>query len=193
MSTSELQELPEQLREILLEYREPLYKTISVLLRGRDEDFQLNFKDVTIEVLKYCDSLELVLSEEYFNLLLNYSAFSSIQADLEQTQTPVTQPLANAIGIIANFIRLMLEPDYRDHVRNHPGILEPYIELLTYTAILLYINDKPETKIKRTMLKKIIMKCQNATEKVEEYVDTIEIDADPEASAALEHAKQMSF
>jgi hypothetical protein len=195
MSRSKIKGLPEELREIMLTYSKPIDKAISVLLRSRgNEDFERKSKDITLELLKYFETLALALTEERFNLLFRkYLEISSQAGFVPQVQTPLTQALSDAMGVIANFIRLVLEPDYKDHVSNHLDVLEPYTELLTYTAILLYINDKPETKIKQPMIKKIIKRCQNAASNVEDYIDTIEIDADHEASAALERAKQIPF
>jgi hypothetical protein len=199
MSRSEIEELPEELQKIFLVYIVSLNKAISMLLHARDdEEFERNFKDVMLELFKYCASLELALSEERLNLILkNYLAFFSQTGFTIQGQTPlvhtVVQVLDEASRVIANFVRLVLEPDYRDHVPNHPDALGPYMELLAYTAILIYIRDKSEADIEQSMVEKIITKCQETTWKVESYVDTIEIDADHEATAALERAKQMSF
>jgi hypothetical protein len=194
MSRSEIEELPEELRKILLAYIAPLNNAISELLHTKDdEDFERKFKDVMFELLKSWDSLQLALSEEHFNLLLTTSTQVGLAAQRKQTQTLLEQALADAIGVIANFIRLILEPNYQDHVPNHPGVIEPYLELVTYTAILIYILDNIPDEVEPSMAKKIIRKCQKTTSEVEDYVDTIEIDADHETSAALERVKQMSF
>lgn len=197
MSRSEIKELPEELRKILLAYIAPLNEAISILLQTTgDEEFERNFKNVMFEVLKYCDSLQLLLNEERFNTLLTIFTQVSVAAQEKQAQTILEQTLVDAIGVNTNFIRLMLEPRYQDHVPNHPGVIEPYIELVTYIAILVYTLDnysEPENEVEPSITKKIIRKCQKITSEVEDYVDTIEIDADHEASAALEHAKQMPF
>jgi hypothetical protein len=88
----------------------------------------------------------------------------------------------------------MIEPGYREHVPNHPDVFKPYMGLLGYTATLLYILDNiRETEVEPFMVEKVIARCEKTTSEVESYVDTIEIDADPEARATLERAKQIPF
>src|SRR5215467_15176528 len=96
-------------------------------------------------------------------------------------------------GIIANFIWLTVELNYRDFVKKHTDVFALYLELLVYTAILIYICDHPEIEIEPSMTEKIIRNTQETTLTMEGYVDTIEIDADPEESAALERIKQTLF
>jgi hypothetical protein len=194
MSKSEIEELPEELRKILLAYITPLNKAISELLHTRsEEDFEGNFKNVMFEFLDSYTSAILAMKEEHLDLLLkNYWTFTSQVT--AQAHSPLTQALADANRVIANFIGLMLDPTYRDYLPNHPGVFKPYMELLVCTAILIYtIDNIPETEVEPSMAKKIITRSQKTTWKVEDYVDTIEIDADHEASAALERVKQTPF
>jgi hypothetical protein len=192
----------------LLAYIAPLNKAIAVLLqsqtRGDDEEeFERNFKDVMFEYLEYYKSVLLVIREEHLGLLLKKS-FSSTGVDLAtqsevraqgqtqteaEAQTPLEQTLNHATRVIANSTRLMLEPDYQAHLLNHPGVLERYKELMAYVTILSYIinnkKERTETDIEQSMVEKIIRKCQEAAWNVEGYVDTIEIDADPDVPNAI--------
>jgi hypothetical protein len=74
MTKSEIEELPEELRKILLRYISPLNKSISVLLHSKDEDeFERDLKNVTLELLRYSGSVIFALTEEHLVLLLkNY-------------------------------------------------------------------------------------------------------------------------
>ena len=193
MPKSEIEALPEELRKLFLAYIAPLYDAISDLLHSRnDDEFEHNFDKVTSKFLLYSIQTELTLDEDHVNQLAKtYLEYSSHAAT---AQTPLAQALNDANEIIANFIRLMIEPNYRDYVPKHHDVFIPYIRLLVYATILIYIlNESSETDIQPSVVKKIIRKCQETTWNVEGYVDTIEIDADPEASAALERIKQTSF
>jgi hypothetical protein len=195
MSKSEIEGLPksEELSKVLLEYITPLYKSISVLLRSADEDedeFERNFKNVTFEFYRYSTSILMALTEEHIAILVNYWTHFS-RAGNVPAQTPISQALADASEIIANFIWLTVEPNYRNLVQKHPGVFIPYSNLLVYSAILIYILHNHSTNdVKPSMVEKIIRKTQETTSTVEGYVDTIEILADPEASAALERIRQ---
>jgi hypothetical protein len=189
MSRSEIEELPEELREIFLVYTRRLDKTISALLHSTGEnEFERNFEKVISEFSLYLYEAELTLDEDHIKELLN-RYLSGIRSS-PPAQTPLAQTLADANEVIANFIRLMIELDYRDYVRKHPDVFMPYMELL----VLTYILDKiPKTRVEPPMVEKITRMCQETTWNVESYVDTIEIDADHEVSAALERIKQTPF
>jgi hypothetical protein len=193
ISKSEIEELPERLREILLKYITPLYKSISVLLRSTNEDeFERNLKAVTSDFLEYSALMGLALSEEHRMFVLRYYLKHS-QGAAAADKTLLAQTIADANEIIANFIWLTTEPKYLDLIPQHPGVYSPFLKLLVYNTILTYISDIPEKEVEPSMAKKIIRKTQETTWTVEGYVDTIEILADPEASAALERIKQTSI
>jgi hypothetical protein len=105
-----------------------------------------------------------------------------------ETLASLKQAVTEASEIVANFIWLTVELNYRDFDKKHTDVFALYLELLVYTAILIYICDHPEIEIKPSMTEKIIRNTQETTLTMEGYVDTIEIDADPE-SAALERIK----
>jgi hypothetical protein len=114
ISRSEIEELPEELRKIFLVYTRRLDKTISALLHSTDENqFERNFGKVISEFLLYLYEAELTLDEDYVKELIN-RYLNGIRSS-PPAQTPLTQTLADANEVIANFIKLMIEPDYRDH------------------------------------------------------------------------------
>lgn len=154
-----MEKLPEELRKILSTYIGPLNKAVEVLLqqqtRGDDEEeeeFERNCKNVMFEYLEYHKSVLSTIREEHLGFLFK-KTFCSTQVGLAarseaqrqakaqvqatRIRTPLKQTLDHAIGVITNFSRLMLEPDCRDHVSNHPDILEPYKELMTFSIISL--------------------------------------------------------
>jgi hypothetical protein len=189
MSISEIEELPEELREIFLAYIRPLDEKISALLHSTGEnEFERNFDKVISEFSIYLFEAGLTLDEGYVKMLLD--KYLSGRYSSPPAQSPLAQTLADANEIIANFIRLMIEPDYRDYVLKHPDVFMPYMELLVLTYILGKIT---KSQVEPSMVEKITRRCQEATWNVESYVDTIEIDADHEASAALERIKQTTF
>ncbi len=206
MSRSDMEELPEELREMFLAYIAPLNKAIALLLQQqmRDDEgeelFERNFKNVMSEYMKYYTSIVADIREGELGLLLQKS-FSSPQGQAQseaetRTLTPIEQTLNNALAITAKVTRLMLEPVYQDHLLKHPEDWEPYKELGVYAAILNYILQSKtniNTDIEQSMVEKIVQKCQETTSNVERFVDTIKIDLDPELSVALGRVKQMSF
>jgi hypothetical protein len=163
MTKSEIEELPEELRKILLRYISPLNKS---LLHSKDEDeFERDLKNVTLELLRYSGSVIFALTEEHLALLLkNYWRFSSGAVGVKPVPTLLTGSLKQAVTeaseIIANFIRLTVELNYRDFVKEHTDVFALYIELLVYTAILVYMCDHPQIEVEPSMTKKIIRNTQ---------------------------------
>jgi len=189
MSISEIEELPEELREIFLAYIRPLDEKISTLLHSTGEkEFERNFDKVISEFSIYLFEAGLTLDEGYVKELLN--KYLSGRYSSPPAQTPLARTLADANEMIANFIRLMTEPDYRDYVLKHPDVFMPYMELLVLTYIVGKIT---KSQVEPSMVEKVTRRCQETTWNVESYVDTIEIDADHETSAALERIKQTTF
>lgn len=188
MSRSEVAELPEELRKIFLVYVRRLDKTISTLLHSSDEiEFERNFDKVISEFSRYLYGAELTLDEDYIHVLLERYLKTSHRPT--HAQTPLSQTLANATEVIINFIRIAIEPNYLTYVLKHPDVFIPYMEL----PVLVYIlSNIPET-VDRSIVDKVIQRCQETTSDVECYIDTIEIDADSEARAALQRIKQTSF
>jgi len=128
MTKSEIEELPEELRKILLRYISPLNKSISVLLHSKDEDeFERDLKNVTLELLRYSGSVIFALTEEHLVLLLkNYWRFSSGAVGVKPVPTLLTASLKQAVTeaseIVANFIWLTVELNYRDFVKKHTDV-----------------------------------------------------------------------
>jgi len=197
MSKSEIEELPEELRKILLKYVTPLYdslyKSIPVLLGSTNiDEFERNFKIVTSDVLEYSVLMGLALSEEQRMRVVTYYLKHSRVATAAD-KTALARIIADANEIIANFIWLNIEPKYQDLIPDHPGVYSPFLHLVVYNFILTYINDVSEKELEPSMVSKIKLMTQEATWTVEGYVDTIEILGDPEARTALERIRQTPF
>jgi hypothetical protein len=197
MSKSEIEELPEELRKILLNYVTPLYeslyKSIPILLGSTNiEEFERNFKVVTSDVLEYSVLMGLALSEEQRMRVVSYYLKHS-QVAAAADKTPLARTIVDANEIIANFIWLNIEPKYRDLIPDHPGVYLPFLHLVVYNFILTYIYDVSEKGVEPSMVSKIKLMTQEATWTVEGYVDTIEILGDPEARTALERIRQTPF
>lgn len=187
MSKSEIEELPEELQRILLKYIDPLYKSISTLLHS-PEDFDRRLKDVTSEYLNYTTLTLMALTEGEVALLINYLTTGEKRRPTASVSSQ-EEALTDAIDIIANFIWLTVEPSYRDYVSKYQDVFIPYRNLLVYTAVLGYIVNNPG-EIESSIITKVTDKTKEITGTVEGYVDTIEIEADPEQRAILERIKQ---
>lgn len=117
--------------------------------RGDHEEFERNFKNVVFEYLEYYKSVLSTIREEHLGFLFK-KTFCSTQVGLAaqseaqrqagakaetqvqaqtRIQTPLEQTLDHAIGVIANFSRLMLEPDCR-HARS-----------IIYIGIVVYLYE----------------------------------------------------
>ncbi len=196
MSKSAIEELPEELRDIILRYIPPLYEAISKLLQSTDNnEFERNYEKMFQALLLFLDLTFMTMKEHHFRILLkNYSKYASSQTKLIHVNTSLVEALVSANDVISNFIRLVLDPKTTDFVPKHSDVFLPYLQLLGYCSILVYVVDN-EIDVDRYAqnVEKVIRKCQENTEIVESYVDTIEIDADPEARATLEKIKQRPF
>ena len=196
MSKSAIEELPEELRDIILRYIPPLYEAISKLLQSTDNnEFERNYEKMFQALLLFLDLTFMTMKEHHFRMLLkNYSKYASSQTKLIHVNTSLVEALVSANDVISNFIRLVLDPKTTDFVPKHSDVFLPYLQLLGYCSILVYVVDN-EIDVDRYAqnVEKVIRKCQENTEIVESYVDTIEIDADPEARATLEKIKQRPF
>ncbi len=142
-------------------------------------------------------------------MVLHQKSFSSppTQSDLAtqaqarsevetRTLTHIEQTMNHALEVTAKVTRLMLEPDYQDHLLKHPDDWELYKELGVYATILNFILQSEtniNTDIEQSMVEKIVQKCQETTRNVEGFLSTIKIDTSPEIDAALEHLKQMPW
>ena len=196
MSKSAIEELPEELRDIILRYIPPLYEAISKLLQSTDNnEFERNYEKMFQALLLFLDLTFMTMKEHHFRMLLkNYSKYAPSQTKLIHVNTSLVEALVSANDVISNFIRLVLDPKTTDFVPKHSDVFLPYLQLLGYCSILVYVVDNEiDVDTYAQNVEKVIRKCQENTEIVESYVDTIEIDADPEARATLEKIKQRPF
>lgn len=198
MSKSEIEELPEELRKILLKYVTPLYeslhKSIPVLLGSTNiKEFERNFKVVYSDVLEYSMLMGLALSEEQRMKVVSYYLKHSRVATAAADKTILQRTIVDANEVISNFIWLNTEPKYRDLIPDHPGVYSPFLHLVIYNFILTYIYDVSEKEVEPSMVSTIRLMTYEATRTVEGYVDTIEILGDPEARTALERMIQTPF
>jgi hypothetical protein len=83
------------------------------------------------------------MKERHVKLLLKsyWKYASSSLAKLTHINTSTLQALVSANDIIINFIKLILEPNTTDLVPKHSDVYIPYLRLLLYTAILLYVIE----------------------------------------------------
>ena len=180
MPKSAIEELPEELRSITLQYISPLHNAISKLLQSTEESqFEHNLEKTKFEFLLYSNLTLSTIKERHVKLLLkSYWIYASSQAKLTHISPSLLQALLRANDIIINFIKLILEPNATDFVPKHSDVYLSYLRLLVYTAILLYVIENNVVGNARN-IKTVIGKCRETTEIVESYFDTIEIDADP--------------
>jgi hypothetical protein len=173
MSESEFQSLPQELRMVIMRGIAALNKSIELLLQSKGEtSFDVNFKNVILEYIQYYESLIQGMNEKHLQLLFEktYASTNSndiISGDQEtQTKSSLEQTLDYIVEVIADITKLVVKDQ-----RHMSNIIEQYMHLGAYSAILNYIINSGETNIEPSILKKILRNSQEAASIVESYID----------------------
>lgn len=190
---SEIDELEEEDRVIILRYITPLYEAISNLLECDDNEFEYNFERAKTQLLVFSVLVVMTLGEDHFmTLTKKHLELSSQQRRIPQVKqvgTSVVQPWINANEIIVDFLRLTFDTEYREFLPEYADAFVPLLNLIVYCNILLYIVEN-KSKSESRNISRIIRECEDTAGALEGWVDTIEIETDPEQRAILERVKQ---
>lgn len=187
MSKSEIDKLSEEERAVILRYITPLHEAISDLLESDGYNFEYNFERTKTQFLMFSSLIVMTLKEDHFITLMRKHFKFSSQRRPPQTETPVIQALYNANDVIVDFLRLAFDTQYREFLPEYADALLPLLNLIIYCAVLMYVI---ENKSESRNLLRVVQECNDTAGVVEGWVDTIEIETDPEQRAILERVKQ---
>jgi Fe2+ transport system protein B len=164
MSKSEFRSLPQELRMVIMRGIAALNKSIELLLQSKGEtSFDVNFNNVILEYIQYYESLIQGMNEKDLQLLFEktYTSNSNDTSGAEQTQiqtqtkSSLEQTLDYIVEVIADITKLVVKDQ-----RHMSNIIEQYMHLGAYSAILNYIINSGETNIEPSILKKILRNSQ---------------------------------
>jgi hypothetical protein len=185
---SEINKLDEEYRVVILRYITPLYDAISDLLECDDNEFEYNFERARTQLLVFSALVVMTLGEDHFmTMMKKHLELSSQQHQIPQAGTFVVKTLLNANEIIVDFLKLTFDIEYREFLPEYADAFMPLLNLIVYCTILLYIV---ENKSESRNISRIIQECEDTAGTLEGWVDTIEIETDPEQRAILERVKQ---
>jgi hypothetical protein len=177
MSESEFQSLPQELRMVIMRGIAALNKSIKLLLQSKGEtSFDVNFNNVILEYIQYYESLIQGMNEKHLQLLFEKTYVSTNSSDIisdtrqTPTQTSIEQTLYYVVEVIADITKLVVKDQ-----RHMSNIIEQYMHLGAYSAILNYIINSGETNIEPSILKKILRNSQESALRIESYLNSIEI------------------
>jgi hypothetical protein len=172
MSESEFQSLPQELRMVMMRGIAALNKSIELLLQSKDEtSFDVNFNNVILEYIQYYESLIQGMKEKHLQLLFEKTYASTNSSDISDTrqtptQTSIEQTLYYVVEVIADITKLVVKDQ-----RHMSNIIEQYMHLGAYSAILNYIINSGQTNIEPSILKKILRNSEEVASIVENYID----------------------
>jgi hypothetical protein len=183
MSYSNMQKLPKELA-IIIPYATRLRNTITTLLDSNEGEFENIFNEITAEFLKYSVLVTSTLKDKQIEQIV--AIYSSSLSQLKELahDDPVVLVLMNANDMILDFFSLAFDPNI---LPQYADAFEPYLDLLVCCTVLLQVIEN--RNIDQRNVEKLTQRCRENICKLEGYIDTIEIESDPEQRAILEHVK----
>ena len=190
-----LEKLPLELR-IIVPYVNSLRNTITHLLESNEDEFEDRYIQTKMEFLKSMVQVGLAIKDHKdFAKQLGevYSSFSSKLEDRlseeKRLGNHTVLAIINANEILLDFFNLALNPNIDISVPEYAPAFDPYLDLMVCLSTLVHaIENRREAGYERN-LPKLTQRCQGNTWKLESYVETIEIESDPEQKAILERVK----
>lgn len=189
-----LEKLPKELA-IIVSYVISLRNTITQLLESNEEEFEGRFTQTKMELLKYLVQADLAIKDHKDVIEQLSEIYSATSTQLEDKLSeegwlgnPVVVAIANANEIILDFFKLALDPNINISVLEYAPAFESYLDLsVCFTALVQATENKNSDRERN--LRKLTQRCQESTWKLESYVETIEIETDPEQRVILERVK----
>jgi hypothetical protein len=199
-NTELLDKLPEEIRTMIMAYTNGLDEKISLLLIS-DEDFENRYMQTIMDFV-YCmaqighfiaDRKDAQNIMKQLNEIFP-SALSKIENKFKEKpfdNAGVSTAVVNAIEIISNYSDITINQAIAYKPEYFPAF-EAYINLSICLAALDKIVKNTDNDIYQKNSTKLIRRCQHYTKKLESYVETIEIESDPEQRVILERVKGTS-
>lgn len=177
---------------VIVPYLNSLSNTITNLLGSNEneKEFEERYTQTKIEFLKYMVQTGLAVQHHKDfakDLREVYSSFSTQLGDRlsQERRLDKTTVLAiiNANEILLDFFNLALNPNIDMSVPKYTPAIDPYLNLIVCVSTLVQATGYERN------LTKLTDRCRENTWKLESYVETIEIESDPEQRAILDRVK----
>lgn len=191
-----LGKLPKEL-ELIINYINSLDDTITKLLESDEQDFEHRLKQTETDFLacmvqiasaiassKDPSKVIIQLNEIYF------SALAQIENEISQEKSlgnPAAIAVLNSTEIIRDYFNLFFNENIEIYLPEYNPAFRAYVILAVCISSLMKIIKNKNRNYKNSS--KLIKKCQDNIWTLESYVETIEIENDPEQRQILERVK----
>jgi hypothetical protein len=194
-SDTPLDNLPEEIRA-MIPYIKSLQDTITTLLDSDERDFEYRFTQTKMEFLSRMAQLGLIIGVRNDGVdiikLLNEtysSVLSQIDDEISQQKSlgePAAVAIAYAIEIIRDYFNLVYNTDIDIYIPEYNPAFDSYLDLSVCVSALVRANEDGKYK---KHLDRLTRRCQEYAWQLESYVETIEIETDPEQKSILDRVK----
>jgi hypothetical protein len=189
--------IPKEL-EIIIPYINSLENTIIKLLESSVMDFEYKFQQTEIDffssMAQIASAIVLHKNPQQLVKQLNeiyFSALAQIEDEISQEKvrgSPAAIAVIDATERIRDYFSLIFDTTINTYLPEYKPAFDAYVKLSVCICSLMKII-KYKNKRYTKNIAKLIQKCQDYTWKLESYVETIEIETDPEQSKILENIK----
>ena len=188
-----LDKLPEEVRKMLLQSVERMNNTISsLLLKSTEDSFAQNYEQAKREFLKNVISIIfyfIAKPNDIKELLeIYFKASSDYENKIADKRPAIYATIINAIEIMRNYLVLILsKPDIiiRDEYKESPAF-HNLANLALCIGILDEVSRKEDRETNKLIVNKLVQKCEEEASQLESFVETMEIETDPEQMEIFE-------
>jgi hypothetical protein len=191
-----INKLPQEL-ELIISHINSLDIEITKLLETNEDNFEDKLRQTeksfsscmaqiasAIALSKNPSNLIRQLSEIYSSGLIQIQEDISLEISQENTAA-IT--LNNSLDIIRDYFTLIFNGNTKLYLPEYNPAFDAYVALSVCISSLMKIIKNKNKYTKN--LSKLLQKCQDYAWKLESYVETIEIEIDPEQAKILERIK----
>jgi len=195
-----LDKLPEDLRLTFMQYSE-LFRNEGIipLLESSQADFTIRFEQAAKHLLEYMVQIGSIIDSKYkddpdiLNNLLQFDliGLSAIEKELSAASNEKLEiSLTNAIEVIKDYLVLGADPNTQNEIVK-PEYAQAFSAIITMIvsicALTMAITSNTSSYMQKTDL--FAQALNHYSRELEDYVETIEIETDPEQKARLERIK----
>jgi hypothetical protein len=187
--------LPREVK-VIMSYIDTLDAPIVEMLTSDKQDFEATFERTKMNFLFCMAQIGAVIGshKDAPNLIkrLNkiYSqSLSHVKYNISKSKkNPLSDAIIGGVEVISNYFDLMINPKFNAYSPEYSPAFVSYVELSVCISALIKILQDPIAKKKNVSV--LIKKCRNSAQVLESYVETIEIEGDPEQKEILKRVMQ---